>query len=384
MKTIILGTIILLLSLNFATADVFVTEIMHSPEGISDSDGEWVELYNSGREEVNLSDWTINEKEFDGYVLGPNEYLVIARELVDGDDADNESFESFFGHIVNSVDGTLSLTTSGVVNLSNGEVVSYDGSLGLNGKSMQRVSLDQWVEAEVTPGYGNFSVVSVENNEVVIYYEVLNSAPSIVNVSFSIDESSADGVQIMPNVELDKEFEIEVLVNDSNGLEDIEEVVGVMENKSFNFSFVDGKYVTTIVMKSKDLAKVYSLNISVSDGSDKISEVVEFEYLGIISTKLNTSSVYFSTEPGEVSEFSVVLVNTGNVVVDTEVEGSVDIGSLEVYNQEWLTLASPVTLNLGLMPNGVEEILFRLSLPYSVESGQYQGKVVINSKEVGE
>jgi len=65
---------------------VFVNEILPNPEG--SDDGEWVELWNSGTAELDLSDWKLDDDEGGsrpykipaGTIIGPNEFLIFKKE----------------------------------------------------------------------------------------------------------------------------------------------------------------------------------------------------------------------------------------------------------------------------------------------------------------
>tara|TARA_Y100000310_G_scaffold196122_1_gene196137 strand:- start:752 stop:1912 length:1161 start_codon:yes stop_codon:yes gene_type:complete len=386
--------------MHVVAADIYITEVMHSPNQMSDNDGEWIELYNDGSSAVDVSNWTINEKEFDDVVIESGEYLIVARELIDDDDQDRDSFRSYWGdESFRAIDGSLSLTSEGSITLSGDdyiETVSYNSSFGGDeGKSIERLSLSEWQEGEVdgSPGSGSFasSEVSESDGSISVNIEVSNSVPEIVSVNFSVDDSSAEGWQVMPNVGIDKEFTISVQVNDSNGLEDVESVSLILNNVSYNLSFFEEDwYQTEVSMSDSDLAAEYQLNISVSDGSSLASSNVSFEYLGMISTSLNLTSLDFSLEPGESEERSVEIINYGNVAVNTEVSlselvsegGSIDASNLEVYSDAWTSLEGTVVVGLDLSPGKASELLFRMSVPYSVDEGLYTGSIVVNSVEV--
>ena len=405
MKYLVLGTVVLLLSFQFATANMYITEIMPSPT-ITDNDGEWIEIYNAGDEEVNLSNWTLDGNDFDDTVLGSKEYLVIARELVDGDDEDTDSFQSYWGEDINAVDGSFSLTSEDTVTLTNGEYteeVSYDSSWGgSNGRSIERLSLTEWEEGDVdgSPGEGSFLLVSVteENSsegDVVVYITVENSAPQIVWLNITTDDSSAEGVQVMPNVEMEKEVSVEVLVNDTNGFEDVEEVTVNVNNKTYNLTFSENVSEDSAIFSGEfamdyyDLAGDYSVDLSVSDDNEQSEVNTSFEYLGILSTELNISSLFLNMEAGGYEEASVSVVNKGNVLVDTEVSAedflsetsSFEAENVEVFSNEWLALSSPVSLDLDLSPLEESSLQFRFYVPNDAEVGEYAGKVVISSKE---
>ena len=52
--------------------EIIVTEIMYNPNAVSDTAGEWFEIYNSGESAVNLNGWSINDYGSDNYVFSDN------------------------------------------------------------------------------------------------------------------------------------------------------------------------------------------------------------------------------------------------------------------------------------------------------------------------
>ena len=74
--------------------DVVVTEILQNPSAVSDSSGEWFELYNATGSDIDINGWTIGDNDFDSHVIsngGPltitaNSYLVLG---VNGDPGTN-------------------------------------------------------------------------------------------------------------------------------------------------------------------------------------------------------------------------------------------------------------------------------------------------------
>lgn len=139
-----------------------------STEMGSDSDLEWVEVYNSGTSSFGLVGFTINNKKVDDLVVGPKEYVVIARELIDGSDKDEDCFETFYGNgdrVWNSSDGNYQAVDAGSFNLKNkkGEIVLTNGNLEIkvnylddfggdgNGHSIELVD-NAWLESKETDG----------------------------------------------------------------------------------------------------------------------------------------------------------------------------------------------------------------------------------------
>ena len=170
-------------------ADIVFTEVMYNPTQASDTDLEWIEIYNNGSESVNLSSWQIDDNSFDDFVIKPKEFVVISRELIDGTDTDNDSFESIYGNndgvwteldgSYKAYDGDFSLTDVDKINLSNllySEILEYNTNFGGsgNGKTIEKIELNQnnffenWQESKVlggTPGY-NLNSLKENSNKV--------------------------------------------------------------------------------------------------------------------------------------------------------------------------------------------------------------------------
>jgi hypothetical protein len=147
------------------SADIIITEIMYNPSSKmgSDSDLEWIEVYNKGEIAFNLTSFDINNKKVDDILFEPNSYLVIARELFDGSDADNDSFSDFYSDVLATDAGAFTLSnTEGNIVLSNGEInfsahyLDDSGGDG-NGHSLELIN-GTWIESKElygTPGREN-------------------------------------------------------------------------------------------------------------------------------------------------------------------------------------------------------------------------------------
>ena len=142
-----------------------------STEMGSDTDLEWVELYNSDNYSFNLTFFELNSKSIDSAIIEPNGYLVIARELFDERDDDNDSFSNFYSSIYPNIYTNISTVDSGAFVLSNteGEIIISNGSVNFsahyldefggdgNGHSLELVN-DTWLESKElygTPGRAN-------------------------------------------------------------------------------------------------------------------------------------------------------------------------------------------------------------------------------------
>lgn len=157
-----------------------INEVMYNPiiSMGDDSDLEWIEIYNNGTEKIDLTNFTINTRDFDDVVIFPNQYLVIARELIDGNDKDNGSFEGYYGNgdgVWNFSDDNFSVIDAGAFNLGNSGdtiilsdgimeiILSYLDDLGADGNGNTLCLFNNtWQECLPTPGSDNVAVSDEE------------------------------------------------------------------------------------------------------------------------------------------------------------------------------------------------------------------------------
>ncbi len=390
MKKILYG-LVLLFVMQAVAADVLITEVMHSPtETVSDTDGEWVELYNSGSESVDLTDYKLDGYNFDDAVIESGEYIVVARELLDGDDADNESFECAFGNCngiwdegYTGLDGYFSLSAEDTLALSNSEGIVDEVTYNESEKCIERVSMFSWEESIGTPGEGYFSLDNESSEGLDVYVNVRNSLPEILSVTFLEDDSSEEGVQILPSVESAREVSVEVNVTDAN--EDLQQVYVSVLDREYNLTNLTGSFY----MNYYDEAGMYDLNVTACDYSGCVSSLVEFEYMGMIVTSLNTSSLSFDLAVGEEQEQVIGIVNSGNVVVDFDVTGtdlvssesSISAENFAVFDSEWRYLSESVFLDMNLEGGSSKELKVKFSVPAGVSEGEYRGGISIVGRE---
>jgi len=132
--------LILFSSFSFATT-LTINEIMNNPSAVSDSDGEWFEIYNNGDASHDLNGWTIKDNNAshiinNSILIHPGDYKIFSN---------NSDQNSNGGVVVDYEYGNLTLANSGdelVLIDPNGTVfdsVAYDGGPefpDLNGASM--------------------------------------------------------------------------------------------------------------------------------------------------------------------------------------------------------------------------------------------------------
>jgi hypothetical protein len=67
--------------------DLLITEVMYNPSALSDTEGEWIEIYNNSDQVVNLQNLVLERDDLNRHVIGesidldPGAYYVLARSL---------------------------------------------------------------------------------------------------------------------------------------------------------------------------------------------------------------------------------------------------------------------------------------------------------------
>jgi hypothetical protein len=161
MKKLILLSLFLIIPL--VSAEIVINEIMYNPDG-PDDNHEWIEIYNDGSEDVNLTGWKFYEGGTNhgltlkngSWILEPNNYAIIA------DDWDTflEDWPNFSATLF---DSTFSLSNSGealVLKNSSLDVVeniTYNSSWGADGDgdTLQLIN-NSWCAGDPTPGEPNY------------------------------------------------------------------------------------------------------------------------------------------------------------------------------------------------------------------------------------
>ncbi len=417
MRKLILGLVFLFL-VKISYADIVLTEVMYNPTQASDTDAEWVEIYNNGTENADLSLWKIDGNNFADFTIMPGEFAVIARELVDGTDIDNESFETVYGNgdgvwnltdgNFRAFDGDFSLTDTDKVNLSDGvylEVLEYNLSFGgnSNGYSIEKIDVnkentfDNWKESSIfggSPGFGNVIKEGTKILEVNVEVTGLKPLLNLVNIT---DDSSDNGVQIRPKVSDNKSISVNLLVNSSLGLGNISKVMGELNGnlieltKSYEVDSVSGVFNGNLNMEYFKIPGNYTVNLSVLDKFNESNSIlVDFEYLSLLAISIDKNSVSFGkVEPGKSSVQNAKILNQGNLDIDLEVYGSnlesgtnkINASNLEYGNGDfWKNLDYRprwFEFNLSAGINSNKDLGFKLNVPVSTKPNIYAGSINI-------
>jgi len=160
-----------------AHADIIINEIMQNPSAVSDSAGEWFELYNSGPLAVDLAGWTVADNDTDAFVIAGSLVIAAGGYLVLGN---NSNTGTNGGITVNYSYGTSFFIANGAdeivlfdAGLNEIDRVEYDGGPTFpdpNGASMALLSpaLDNniganWTTSTTAFGDGDFGTPGAAN-----------------------------------------------------------------------------------------------------------------------------------------------------------------------------------------------------------------------------
>jgi len=148
--------------------DVVITEFMANPLAVSDSNGEWFELYNTTNSVLNLKGWTIRDLGTNSYTISTDllidskSYLVLARnnsELLNGGFKTNHQYNSF---VLNNNKDAIMLTQSG------GEIVDfieYNSSSGWTITAGKSLTLINFLGDHSDPNNWNISTQTYGNGD---------------------------------------------------------------------------------------------------------------------------------------------------------------------------------------------------------------------------
>lgn len=408
----ILTLILFLFLVKCVSGEIVLTEVMYDPVKASDTDLEWIEIYNNGTEKVNLSSWKIDGNNFDDFAILPGEFVVIARELIDGSDIDNDSFESIYGNNdgkwdqldgnYRAFDGDFSLTNEDRINLTGSEYLEfleYNSTFGGNGNghSIEKLnvnagnSFDNWAESKSldgTPGYGN--VDKEGTNKLDVSVEVKGSSLNLKLLNMS-DDLEDNGIQIRPRIE-NRSILLNLEVNSSTEISQVSAELNGNKfklTKSYDVNNFSKVYSGNVFMNFFDKPGIYIINLSVKDKFNTTSSfLVEFEYLSLLAISLDEKSLNFGIiEPGSSSEKVIKVINQGNVDVDLELYGSdLENGNYKInvsninfkINDIWTQLDHRPSLFDFNLTSGIDknkDLLFKLDLPIETSPSIYSGKI---------
>ena len=223
---------------NSAAAQVVINEIMQNPAAVSDSNGEWFEVYNPTASAIDIEGWTIQDNDIDSHVIangGPlivpaGGYLVLGNNLDSGTNGgvavDYAYGSSFF--LSNGGDELVLLDTL----LAEVDRVEWDGGPAFPDPNGASMSLDNptsdnnvganWCTATTpfgdgdlgTPGAANDCPVSGTPD--IVINEIMQNPAAVSDTNgewFEVHNPTASAVDINGWTIQDNDFDNHVISN---------------------------------------------------------------------------------------------------------------------------------------------------------------------------
>ena len=406
--------VLFLLFAQIISAQVVIKEVLYDPVD-SETTGEAVLLYNEGSSSVDVSDWVLATESSStdatlpqGMSISPGGYLLIAdsgfslnKYNSSWPDADYEEAIS-----LSNSDAGVALKNGDVIvdavgwgNPLNIEEGLYEGTphLGtIEGESLRRDAdtNDNSIDLHTTTPI--FYTTQPEYNplELVLNLEVnITSVLEILSLKILADDnSSKEGVQIIPVLDDTKTFEVRMEVYDPNNGTGITNAKIVVEGNEYLMEKVDINgtnfyYLGNASMQYYEEARTYELTGEILNDGDILSENTFFEYeekggmtssenLGVEMKAGNTSIETFTirnigNKDLQLQIKSVDLVSGSNILPVERIEASID-------NFVTNTVMSETYQSITSLPrNSEQEIKLRISSDENDAVGSYQGQVFV-------
>jgi len=164
-----------------ASASLIINEIMYNPARVSDSNGEWFEVYNSGAAAIDLDGYTVTAGSYSLSIGSPlmiptDGFVVFGRKTDSSINGGVTVDEQFYFTLSNTASETLTLTAPDSTVIDS---VTYGSSLGFpvtNGASICYTGVGDdndgtnWVSAEtigMTYGDGDYGTPGAPNTATV-------------------------------------------------------------------------------------------------------------------------------------------------------------------------------------------------------------------------
>ncbi len=422
---------------DMALGEVLITEALYDP-ATSDSDSEFVELYNTGDSAVDISGWSINTTSRqavmpENTLIGPGSYYLIAD--IDGSmawpadwpepDLPDEISLTNTDSGIKLLDQSNNLVDA--LGWGNPPETLYLGTPASHvpeGESLARKqqssafvqtrnNSNDFLAALPTPMGSRAETSPEADEEIIIHASVEGNAPVIISFSLSHDDSANEGIQILPLAGKTQNLTISAIISDLDGIEDIEYVrlygkgayIELAETVPANST--TSEYSAVLPMMFYDSPGLYNLTLEAADLSGlAATKNQSIEYLSIVAFGLDTSEVSFRGSSGQSSDIigdldfstsgSPTIKNIGNTPLDFRLSASgLDSGISAIPASSLLytfldsdfssslsgSLSEAAVLEeVGLMPgqSSLRELSLRLMIPIGTRAGSYQGTLYLS------
>jgi hypothetical protein len=159
--------------------DVVINELMVDPYAVSDTDGEYIELYNNTDNDIDLQGWTLEDDGLDYHlidnggplIVGPREYVVLARNA---DSTQNGGFTAdyeYSGLVLSNTTDELILSNPGGTTIDSliysrdlGFPLEVGSSIELRNQRWENTMGAAWANAILIYGDGDFGSPGSKNS----------------------------------------------------------------------------------------------------------------------------------------------------------------------------------------------------------------------------
>ena len=188
---------------------IVISEIMPNPSLVSDSNGEWLEVYNADSVTIDFAGWTIKDAGTDEHLIStqegslliePEEYFVFGRNANQNENGGYEADYEYSGIIFGSAeDEIILLDPEGrevdEVYYTNAFPFSSGASMYVQDLSSNNNIVSNWAESTTPYGLGDFGTPGLPNNLSGVLLEIDNIAGwNLVGLPAGVEDGSLSAV----------------------------------------------------------------------------------------------------------------------------------------------------------------------------------------------
>jgi len=343
--------------------DIVITEIMINPEGVTDTDGEWFELFNISDRTLNLSECIFSDNGSDDFtiteslVLEPQTYIILAR---------NNNTELNGGVIADYMYSGFTLANSeDEIVLTCGELeidrVEYSGGLNFPtpaGSAIMLANLStdnntgvNWCTTNTTFGLGDHGTPGGPNGACATKDDT-NEMPTLPENKQPVAEAGENQT---------------VAVNEIAHFDASASTDPDSDTLTFIWNFGDGTQATGVTTEHTYLqANTYAVTLTVDDGKTSVQDslviTVTQQNKPLTNTIIINELLPNPTGSDETGEW-IELKNTGDSTVNITGYALADL------SEKTYVLQSENLGNLDIAPNGFF-LLFRSTSKISLNNTQ--------------
>ncbi|MBI2144302.1 lamin tail domain-containing protein [Candidatus Woesearchaeota archaeon] len=430
-----------------ANGNVIISQVLYDPAN-SESGGEAVELYNPTAFSVNLSGWALATETSQTDLAFPANAVICSGcyylaadagwpALKDNSSWPNADFEEAMTLANTDAGVALKDTNSTVIdavgwgsaaNIGPGLFEGTPHSGG--GNALKRKEANgSYIDtnnntedfAEVTPDFRNSnssrSSAANSNAEIQVTIVVSGSGPTISLLRVLTDDDGLlPGIQVSPVPKSNRTVNVEAVVADDNGLQDISAVSLAFNGTNFimakksEINTTAATYHGSFNMSGSFPAGNHTISVTATDNSGFIAgSSAGFEYMTMAAIEADASSVVFFASPGLAYEMigdnsaetaaNITISNVGNVMLDFDVWATNFTSGSSVMDASMLSYTlngnysdpklggamanAKARKDVNLRPEATLGLSLKLNVPLATSPGNYSGRISLVAVDSG-